>query len=298
MKYKIQKIALAILCFTLIISFGSSVLIDLTINPTFEEGQPISFNYTFLSETDQEISYLILTKCPNAPISLIQMENATLSARIPFTKTYVYLSNVTGDVPPQTCEANVQILSPATVMATKTFIINTPPSFDFYLNLCKDPSCFNQSKIFTKGETVYLDYNSNLPDLTVLGKLTFPNEELINFSLPTSIYLEQTGEYELSLNVLKAGYRDYVNELKFAVIDKEANIPYVPLEKQVQKNRIVDYLISFIIICIIIIVVILWNLFLKRKHRNLIKTKKISLSKPKKSKKSNFSSKRFFANFS
>jgi len=167
----------------------------------------------------------------------------------------------------QTCTAIVGVTTPIETNANTTFEILTNPTFDFSLNLCKDSLCNNKSNIFIQEGDIYFSYNSSLEQISTIANLTYPDGKIENLDIPSSIKAEQIGTYNLEITVSKEGYKTIVKKIQFGVIEKEAKISYVDLEKEKQKlsNNIPNYV--FIILGIILVLgsIILIIYLVKRK---------------------------------
>ena len=130
----------------LLIGIISAVNVNIDMENSFGIGEEVSFNYTILSSTNENIQYIVSVNCPTAPLPLLEIKNVALVADSPLTENYIYMSEIKDDLISQTCTAMVGIISPTEVSANKSFTISTNPSFEFNLNLCKDRSCSNKSR--------------------------------------------------------------------------------------------------------------------------------------------------------
>lgn len=85
------------------------------------------------------------------------------------------------------------------------------------LKACEDKRCDEESKVFGKGEKVYLDYESSVHlDSTVF--LEYPNGTKKIISLPYEFSESQEGSYILKLNASKDGYEGIERNLIFGII--------------------------------------------------------------------------------
>ena len=91
---------------------------------------------------------------------MLQPKNAVVSPANPVNGKYVY-GEITKDIEPQNCKAVIFITQPTELTQEKTFEIIAKPSFDFNLVFCKDALCSEKSKVFSKNERVYIDYESD-----------------------------------------------------------------------------------------------------------------------------------------
>lgn len=103
-------------------------------------------------------------------------------------------------------------------------IINTKPDFEFEILTCRDRDCFNKSKVFVRGEFIYLDYISEISNPKINATLSYPDGSKEQISLPISIRPQQIGTYTLNVKVSKEGYRTQSFSVQFTVIEKEPKI--------------------------------------------------------------------------
>ena len=211
-----KKIIPIVLMMVLLVPTLLATSIEIDMKPSFNIGEEILFSYTIVSETSQEISYTPLVDCPSAPISPLERRTTNLEAGVPFTETYVYMSELKDDVEPQTCKVIVGIISPEEISEEKSFSIVGDPGFEFDIKLDK--------KIFVKNEEVEINFDSGVSGLEVIATLTNPNGKTEQLILPTTIESEQIGTYFLDVVASKDGYRTMEKTIEFGVIKREANI--------------------------------------------------------------------------
>jgi hypothetical protein len=222
-----KKLLHSFLIFLLIFSASVEALeIDLELKNSYSVGERVLFNYTILSDTDQQIIFTPYIFCSNAPLALVEEEKINLVADELHTGTYAIFT-VTEEIEPQTCTAYVQILSPVQMTEQKNFTIDTSPSFSLQLDSCKKQFCTEKSKVFVRGEDIYLDYSSDVDNPSITATLTYPDGTTRTLTLPTSTRAEQIGTYTLEVTASKQGYKDAETRTQFAVIEQEAGIPYV-----------------------------------------------------------------------
>lgn len=109
------------------------------------------------------------------------------------------------------------------------FVEETLSEFILNLYTCKDNACLERSKIFILDETIYLDYESDVPNLTVTANLTYPDKSVRELTLPISIAVSQIGTHQLEIIASKEGYRTIIKKVLFAVIEREAHIPVIQI---------------------------------------------------------------------
>jgi hypothetical protein len=270
-----MKIILGLMILILLVGTISAATITINMKDSFGTGDEISFDYTILSTTSQEIKYMVSVNCPNAPLPLLEIKSKNLTANIPLTENYIYISKISEDIEPQSCKAVVGILSPEETLESKNFSINTNPSFDLNILTCTEQSCINPTKVFILGENIYFNYDSNVSIIT--ASLTYPDKTVHQLNLRDSIKAEQTGSYELEVSATKQGYKTITEKIQFGVIEKETEIGYVSLEalKDINEKESTSKTLSYSLIGagVLAILVILFffvrKIVLKRKSSNI-----------------------------
>jgi len=256
---KIKSIILGIFIFVILINMASAISITINIKPSFNVGEQVSFDYTILSNTNQEIQYITSANCPNVPAPLLEIKNTSLIANVPFQETYIYLSSLNDNIEPQNCKAIVSILNPEQ-REEKNFSIETNPSFEFNALTCKNSNCSEQTKVFVKNENIYFDYTSDVERISAIAILTYPDQTTKQLTFPTSIKAEQIGTYKLKLTATKDGYKTISKEIQFGVIEKEANIGYGFKETIKKINWIwLIILIAGVVVIIGVLVYLIWR---------------------------------------
>lgn len=264
MNKKIQFMFLALVFFIFSAAVASaSVTIDIEIKPEFRLGEKVSFSYTFLSDVDEEVSYAASVNCPEAPLPLLEIKYATLEKDTPFKEEYVFME-VREEIEPQNCTAIVAIGESFELSKEEKFEIITNPSFEFNVISCKDQLCSEQTKVFVKGKTIYLDYSSNVGKPSITALLTNPDKTTEQITLPTSIKAKQIGTYNLEAVASKQGYKTMTKKVQFGVIEEEADIPYLGKDKKEEEGINLTSII-LIVLSVIIVVVVIFNIYRRRK---------------------------------
>ena len=220
---KLEIFAIVILLFFINPVGAQPVNIDIYIKNSFSLGETVSFNYTIASQTPQQITFIPYVECPQAPAKLIQEFTVAVSPDNPYRGSYRYLK-VEEFIEPQTCIAYIQIVKPFSQIERKEFKIETLPSFEFNIFICKDPSCKEKSKIFTKEEAIYLNYSSEIEHPVINATLIYPNGSEIHLNLPVSLKPKQIGTYTLKVIISKEGYKTKTLSTQFAIIERGAEI--------------------------------------------------------------------------
>jgi hypothetical protein len=102
-------------------------------------------------------------------------------------------------------------------------ISGTDKSFDFVIQTYEDK--LENSNIFLRGESVNLNYNSEISGVEIDANLIYPDKTKRKITLPTSITAEQTGTYELVIVASKEGYETITRRKQFTVVsDKKISI--------------------------------------------------------------------------
>jgi len=204
--------------------YALNITVNIDVKPNFTEGETIAFHYNITSDERVTVEFIPSVYCPDAPMPLLEIKRIELKKNEVYNDTYTFIK-VDG-LEPQTCSALISILSPYNYTAEKKFEIITKPSFEFEVFSSKDKERTKKSKIFIKGETIYLSYSSEVPNPKITGVLVFPDKTEKTVTLPTSLKAEQIGTYTLRVTAEKEGYKPVKKMLQFAVIEKHAEIKY------------------------------------------------------------------------
>ncbi|MDE1848410.1 MAG: hypothetical protein KGH55_00010 [Nanoarchaeota archaeon] len=249
--------------------------VNISMAPSFNTGDEVSFNYTMSSDTLVSGQYFIWVSCPSAPKPLANIINFTLQPNQPAIQSYVYLSNLSDAIDPQECNATIYVISPQGLLQQSPFYLNTNPSFNFRVLTCADAPCNVPSTVFALNDNVYLKYLSDFQGLSLQSSLTSPDGKIQTLVLPATISASQIGLYNISIIASKPGYKTISTQMQFNVISQEPHIGYTSLvieKQQIQKNA-ADNLIRTIlivlggVIALAVIVLIVVFHFLKRNKR-------------------------------
>ncbi len=222
---------------------ASAVDIEINAKDSFYPGDFIEFNYTVVSDTPLEVAYMAYVVCPSAPRAIVEQKTAFLNSSVQLRESHEDLL-VSLDIEPQTCTAYVQILSPVQKITSKEFEIITDPSFDFRLLFCKDPSCSEQTKVFTMDELPRISFESEIENPEITATLTYPDNSSEQITLPTSISPTQVGTYGLEVTVSKAGYKSQTVKEMFGVIEKHVDIEAADFSVSGADNTVPDFMES------------------------------------------------------
>jgi|TARA_Y100000310_G_scaffold93932_1_gene91577 hypothetical protein len=216
------SIVLALLAVLSIVN-AQSISINVEMKSTFTIDEMILFNYSIISDTNQLIKFIPFVTCPDASFALLNEKSVDLQKGIPYQDSYRFIK-VDESITSQTCTAYVQISSPVQLVQEKKFEIETNPSFSFELNLCKDQSCLEKSKLFIQNENIYLDFDSEITSPIITATLINPDKTTKEIILPTFIKAEQIGTYNLEVSASKEGYKTITKTTQFGVIESEADV--------------------------------------------------------------------------
>lgn len=283
------------LIFISLLSIISAQEVNINVKNNFYSGELLFFEYQIISNIHQTIEISPYIICPNSPNSLAQKIIINLNKTSIVSLNYS-LGIIDENFQTANCKAGIIIFSPFFREYSKNFSITTESSFDFNLIL--------QKKVFIKGDSILLDYSSNIQGINIDSKLTYPDGKKEQINLPKSIKADEIGTYELELTVSKQGYKIITKKEQFGVIEKQAeisnfgtrldgdnicnnngnceneeNIENCPVDclrmGNFQKNiffinnNILYYLILFIVIFVIILLVILIYKLIKKQNSNL-----------------------------
>jgi hypothetical protein len=100
-------------------------------------------------------------------------------------------------------------------------VTDTPQDLSFLLKTCEDALCETESKVFTQGQTVYIDFESDTNELNVTATLTLPDGKVKTVSLPAPLTTLPLGTYEINARASKEGFREAIVKNYFGVIESE-----------------------------------------------------------------------------
>lgn len=251
-------------------------VIKINAKSSFNVGETIQFDYTITPDRNQNIIFIPRIKCTGLVEEMLAPVTLDLIKGNPITKTYTGF-NVTKDTNPQQCIAMVQVLRPFILISQEIFQIVNQPLINLDLKLCKDKECQKQSKVFIKGEKIYFDYNSDVNDLIISAKLTFPDGKTQIIAIPGSVDLKEEGSYKIEINAYKSGYRSLILSDEFAVISNKPIIKTITpikekaaeITKEMSKGNYFYWSIFIFIIAVLIIVIIFIIKKIKEKNRNI-----------------------------
>jgi hypothetical protein len=186
------------------------------------------------STQEKKLSVLPYFNCPDLLKPPLQEYNITLKPGASYNGNFKdqYLRV---DVGNQACRAFVIVREndQAVAKVEKSFTIETAPPAEMSWQVAGSAACASvlapttqsciqaQKNIYTLGETVYLNADSNLTGFKATAQIIMPNQQKLAVQLPYTFKLLQSGNYQLLVtvfdkqNVPRAAERRY-----FAVIGK------------------------------------------------------------------------------
>lgn len=211
----------------------SATTTNIQVNPTFSEGEKMQFIYTITSDKNEEITYIPIIECENAPMALLMEQKITLIAGKPFNSKYED-KIVTEDYEPQKCTASISINPPYEQEFKKNFFLTTKPSFNLDIKICKDPECKELGKIFVIGEPIFIKISSsdkstgqNLQPILLINHQT-PSRNVVYSNSFTQLSTSEIGTHSLTIQASLQGYKIMKKTIYFGVIQKHADIPFNP----------------------------------------------------------------------
>ncbi|MBD3245133.1 MAG: hypothetical protein GF335_04020 [Candidatus Moranbacteria bacterium] len=262
--------------------------ISIDVNEEFSLGDVINFDYTISSDKQEDITYRYYYACsdPSAMVPPMQESTAEVGPGQSIKESFDDLS-VDENFKTQQCEAIVEVINQdqekeIIQSQRKEFSIKTPEFFTIDLNICKNQSCQEETKVFLINEPVYFDYNSDKENLDITTTLVYPDGESENLILPDQKKFQQEGTYLIKLTA-KDETRQIEEQERFTVIkenvniketqgvcnnnqiceDKEdsANCPTDCVRKKSQSSNIVYFAAAFVTIIILIIgFILIWKI--------------------------------------
>ncbi len=160
----------------LVITSGVNAFeIDISSEPSFTIGENLYFDYTIISPQSQDIIYIPGIQCPSAPIDFLEEKTVSLNSNVPYINSHTSI-RIDSSIDSQECKAYIQIISPTLQREEKSFTIETTPKINLDILICKDESCSEKTTVFILGESIYLNYISDIPDLSLSSILKYHKE--------------------------------------------------------------------------------------------------------------------------
>lgn len=88
---------------------------------------------------------------------------------------------------------------------------------NFSIKTCKDELCNKEKKIFSKNESVWIDYQSDLEGLKINTSVRFPDNSTKKIELPKRLTLEKEGKYIIKSYASKIGRKGKMKIKKIKV---------------------------------------------------------------------------------
>jgi hypothetical protein len=232
-----NKIIFSLIFSILLIGIASAEMsLNLNMKDSFSTGEKIYLNYSIFSSENAEIQYAIFVFCPNAPLPLFELKNASLTANVLFNGNYTYFSSLNESIEPQICNASIGVLAPETIVH-KTFEIKTLPSFEINLHLCQFDLCNFDNGIFLLNKNISVEYSASVSGILLDALLKYPNGNIERIIADQQIFPSQSGDYELLVTSSKNGYKTINKNIKFKVISNEPEIKYVDFDMAKQEAK-------------------------------------------------------------
>jgi len=236
--------------------------VKIIVKDNFSYGTIVGFNYSIVSTENETLKYAAVIMCDKGIIPTLIVQEHSFSAGETLKDEYK-ISNI--DAPLSgACNATVLFLEPYELQFIETFRIKAVPEFYLNLTICEDSSCVKESKVFIKGEDIYLDYESDVEKSLIDATLTYPDDSTKSLNLPASIKANQIGTYDLQVTASKEGYKTISLNEQFGVIEGEADIKDSyeregkSLFEKVKKSWIY-FLIGTVLLIIIFIILFIHN---------------------------------------
>jgi hypothetical protein len=153
-----------------------------------------------------------------------ELETKTINIQGFEEKEINFSMEVLDTIPSEKYYAVVKILGDDKINESRTEfkVTGTLKTNEIGLLVCVDQDCYDESKIFSPNEEIYLDYES-IEEIEPSAILIYPNLRQEQINLPYSFSSAETGKYSLIMNYPKQGYQT-INEVVEFVISEETEI--------------------------------------------------------------------------
>jgi len=95
-------------------------------------------------------------------------------------------------------------------------------SFDVFA--CADKNCSERQGLFKKGQSAFINYISDTPNINVEAEIIRPDKNTIRVKLPAEIRMELAGAYILKATASLAGYKSETRQLELGVLEEEIKV--------------------------------------------------------------------------
>ena len=225
--------------------------IKIEINPLFFEGNEINFVYSILSSEDEDIKYIEGISCVgDFPQDLLEVKEVKLKKGKSFQGEYTY-GKVDEKFLSSNCFAYLSVIEPYKFDIRKEFEVKISQIIYLQPKICKDSECSEMTKVFVKGDNIYIDYSSSVENPSVTAVLTYPDKTTKQLILPTFVKAEHIGNYELEIMASKQGYKTITKKELFGVIKEEAVIK----PKEFKGDKYASYLLYVLIIVLLVVLI-------------------------------------------
>lgn len=198
-------------------AYAAGLEARIEVDESFSPGEEISFRYTISVAKEAAISFAASVLCPDAPIPLLELQQATVIPGQPVTRMYTY-TTVDNSILPQTCTAVLSILTPEEVTVEEEFDVTGTQSLQLVVKSCRDVSCEHPAQVFVAGERVYLDFTASEDGVSVSAIMLLPDGTEQILTLPEDVTPDFEGTYTVTAGAEKSGFLPGSSELQFGVI--------------------------------------------------------------------------------
>jgi len=248
--------------FSLPIVASAFVGVEITVKDNFYVGEIMSFDYFFVSTQNELLKYLPQIICDNMPSSPLETKSATLKAGQAFYDSYSF-GRLDQSFTASNCQAQISIMEPEQLVKYKPFNVTMDEHFDFSLNICPSADCYQYTKVFARGETIYLNYISDIANPIVTVILVNPLGNETKLTLPTNFVAEEIGTYTITASAEKVGYHSVNAEEQIGVVRSHMDLPQVVIKKSSVVWKIVGW--ASLILLILLLVFLTYKYFSKYK---------------------------------
>lgn len=201
-----------------------NLIIIINVKPQMQIGDNLEFSYTMISPKDLNLKFVPHIECfGGAPEAMVQEKEIDIKANIPFEGKYFSMP-VQDFVEPQKCSASIKITEPFQKTKTAGFQIVVDPTLDLEVLLCKDEKCAQKSRVYRIGDTLYLNYKTEIQDIASEATITAPDNSTEKVNLPNSYIFKQQGIYDISVISKVDDYKDNVQNFPITVLAGEVKV--------------------------------------------------------------------------
>ena len=143
----------------------------------------------------------------------------------------LYLQPIKDTLPFGNYTMTARLFSSSTLISMQeiSFFVEGLKPLQGAVSLCKDERCTQESRVFAKGEQIFISFSSP-QNASVSAKLIAPAQTTKEIALPVVLTADSVGSYTLEIAAQKEGYQTLLQKEQFSVIEQPIEIKSIEVE--------------------------------------------------------------------